>query len=100
MKITVWEKSLINSVLGASKTSHISELEKIFELRTLTKLTDKEEALLKKDEDKAAKNDTGIELNNESCRIVLKKLLNPNMTVPISRYSMDLLEKLKSEINR
>lgn len=97
MKITVWEKKIINDVLGASRTAHVSEMETVFELRKKTRLTDKQIELYKNQQDKAKTTHTDVSFTDREVICIYEKLNNPRMTVPIDRASIDLREKLTAK---
>jgi len=95
MKLTLFEKNIIYTAIGAVNHAHISELEVLLSLRDRLKLSHNETEIIKNGKDADKHKIIDVELSDHEKKIVWNKLNEPIIKLPVRKESLLLINKFK-----
>lgn len=98
MTLTVWEKSVLHSVVGASKHAHISEIEALLALRKSLEPSKEDKDLIKNSLDKSFTTDSDVVIGPENAKILYKTVMDKAVNLPVRKESVELRKKLQSKL--
>lgn len=95
MKLTIWEKSVLESAVGSINGGSIDRIRKLLALRDKLDLTAKQQKAVDNKDDQAVGEVVEIDVDDQELGILHQLMSSDKIAFPVDRRTLDLHDKIE-----